>query len=89
MIAPSQGLAPRNAVVPLSTAVVALTDNSGGAGNDTVQALTDPADAPATADTLRDDLVANLIPELRNNYADLAAKVNELRTVLVSHDIAS
>lgn len=58
--------------------IAALTDNSGGTANDTVQALTDPADTPLTADDLRDDLVANLIPELRNNYADLAAKVNAL-----------
>lgn len=59
-----------------------LTDNSGGTANDIVQALTDPADAPANADALRDDLVANLIPELRNNYADLAAKVNKALAVL-------
>ncbi len=59
-----------------------LTDNSGGTANDTVQALTNPADTPASADALRDDLVANLIPELRNNFADLAAKVNKALTVL-------
>lgn len=55
-----------------------LTDNSGGTANTTLQALTDPADAPAAADNLRDDLVANLIPELRNNFADLAASNNAL-----------
>lgn len=55
-----------------------LTDSSGGTANTTIQALTDPADLPLTADALRDDLVANLIPELRNNYADLAAQVNAL-----------
>lgn len=64
------------------TSVTALTDSSGGTANDTVQALTNPADAPATADALRDDLVANLIPELRNNFADLAGKINALRTAL-------
>src|SRR5262245_46947100 len=58
--------------------ITALTDSSGGTANDTVQALPDPADAPATADALRDDLVANLIPALRNNLADLTAKVNAL-----------
>jgi len=57
-----------------------LSDSSGGTANTTVQALTDPADTPATADALRDDLVANLIPELRNNFADLTAQVNNLRT---------
>ena len=56
----------------------ALTDSSGGTANTTVQALTDPADTPLTADALRDDLVANLIPELRNNFADLVVAVNAL-----------
>lgn len=64
--------------------LTALTDNSGGTANNTVQALTDPADSPVDADALRDDLVANLIPELRNNIADLTAKVNALRTVLLN-----
>lgn len=64
--------------------VTALTDNSGGTANDTVQALTDPADTPISSDALRDDLVANLIPELRNNFADLAGKINSLRTALVN-----
>lgn len=59
-----------------------LTDNSGGTANTTVQALTDPADTPASADALRDDLVANLIPELRNNFADLVAQINALRVDL-------
>jgi hypothetical protein len=62
--------------------IAALTDNSAGTANNTIQALPDPTDTPATADALRDDLVAVLIPALRNNFADLAAKVNEIRTVL-------
>lgn len=71
------------------TAVAALTDNTAGTANNTLQALPDPADAPATVDALRDDLVANLIPALRNDLADLAAKVNELRTALVNAGIVS
>jgi hypothetical protein len=59
-----------------------LTDNTAGTANTTVQALTDPVDAPATPDALRDDLVAVLIPELRNNFADLVAQVNALRVDL-------
>lgn len=55
-----------------------LTDNTTGTANTTLQALTDPADGPLLADDLRDDLVANLIPELRNNFADLAASNNAL-----------
>lgn len=64
--------------------VVALTDNTSGTANDTLQAITDPADSPATADALRDDLVANALPAIRNDLADLAAKVNALRTALVN-----
>lgn len=62
--------------------VAALTDNSAGTANNTIQAMPDPTDTPATADALRDDLVAVLLPALRNNVADLAAKINEIRTVL-------
>jgi hypothetical protein len=62
--------------------ITALTDNSAGTANNTIQAMADPTDTPATADALRDDIVANLLPAIRNNFADLAAKVNEIRTVL-------
>lgn len=55
-----------------------LTDSSGGTANTTVQALTNPTDSPASADALRDNLVATLIPELRNNFADLAASNNAI-----------
>ncbi len=62
----------------LPTGLVALTDNSAGTANDTIQALPDPTDTPATADALRDDLVAVLIPAIRNNFADVAAKINAI-----------
>lgn len=61
-----------------------LTDNTAGSANTTCQALPDPADTPADADALRDDLVANLIPAIRNNFADLIAQVNALRVDLVN-----
>lgn len=61
-----------------------LTDSSGGTANTTVQALTDPTDTPADADALRDNLVAVLLPELRNNFADLAAQINALRVDLAN-----
>lgn len=66
------------------TATVAqMTDNSGGSsGGDTIAAITTPADSPATADALRDDLVANALPEIRDAIATLAAKVNELQTAM-------
>ncbi len=58
----------------------ALTDNTGGTADATIAAIPDPADAPATADALRDDLVANALPAIRNAIADLAAQVNNART---------
>lgn len=56
----------------------ALTDNSGGSANTTIEAMPDPADTPLTADILRDDLVANFVAATRNNIADLTAQVNAL-----------
>lgn len=61
-------------------AAAALTDNTGGTADTTIAAIPDPADAPASADALRDDLVANALPALRNAIADIAAQVNNLRT---------
>lgn len=63
-------------------AIVSLTDNSAGAADNTVEALPNPTDAPGTADALRDDLVAVFIPALRNNVADLTAKVNAILAVM-------
>lgn len=62
--------------------ITALTDNSAGTANNTIEAMANPTDGPATADALRDDIVAVLLPAIRNNVADLAAKINEIRTVL-------
>lgn len=59
------------------TAVV-LVDNSAGVANTTIEAMANPTDAPATADALRDDIVAVLLPAIRNNIADLAAAHNAL-----------
>lgn len=64
--------------------VVALTDNTTGAADSTLQAIPNPTDSPATADALRDDIVANVLPAIRNDLADLAAKVNEIRAALVT-----
>lgn len=62
--------------------IAALTDNSAGTANNTIQAMADLTDSPATADALRDDIVANLLPAIRNNFADVTAKLNEFRTNL-------
>lgn len=65
-------------------ALTPLTDNTGGVANTVVEALPAPADSPASADALRDDLAANLIPALRNDLADLTARVNQLRAALAA-----
>lgn len=65
-------------LAPQANEVADLTDSSGGSsGGDTIAVISDPGDAPATADALRDDLVANTIAELRDAIATLAAKFNE------------
>jgi len=67
----------------------ALTDNTGGAANDTLEAVPSPADAPGTADILRDDLVANAFPAIRNNFADLADAINDMRAALQAAGLMS
>ena len=44
----------------------------------TTHAITDPANAPATADALRDDLVANAIPEIEGMLNALGTIINAL-----------
>lgn len=56
-----------------ATAVTALTDSSGGSANNTVAAV-----SGSGADSTIND-----------NFADLAAKVNELRDILVDNGLAS
>jgi hypothetical protein len=51
-------------------AIVHLTDSSAGTANDTVQALADGT------------TYANDVAAIRNNFADLAAKVNAILTAL-------
>lgn len=63
--------------------VAALVDNSGGTtGNGTIGAVgvavTDPADTPASADVLRDDLVANTIPSIETELGNLRDAVATL-----------
>lgn len=67
--------------------VGALTDGSGGSPDQSIEALNDPTDSPADADALRDDLVANLLPSIRNNFADLAAQMNDFRAKLQAKGI--
>jgi len=55
-----------------------VQDSSGGTASDTLAEVVDPADAPATADALREDLVDNVLPALRNALATLAARLNSI-----------
>lgn len=66
-----------------AAATTALTDSTSGTAGSTLVALTDPTDAPASADVLREDLVAVHWPILRNWAASIAAKYNALRAELI------
>jgi hypothetical protein len=60
-----------------------MTDSTSGTASATWVAMADPTDTPATADALRDDLVANLIPKIRDNFASTAAEIANLRTAML------
>ena len=49
--------------------------------------ITDPADTPATADALRDDLVANALPEITSALDALGSKINSVILVLERHGL--
>ena len=70
-----------------SAAIASLTGTIGGTANDAMTAITDPADTPADADALRDDLVTNVIPTIEANFTDLQAKVNAILAALRTANI--
>lgn len=47
----------------------------------TTHAITDPADSPADADALREDLVTNVIPSIETALNNLGTKINNLLTM--------
>jgi hypothetical protein len=53
----------------------------------TSNVVTDPADTPATADALRDDLVANTLPSIRTGLNNLGAKINSIFTAMETHGL--
>lgn len=55
-----------------------FTDNIGGTTGTTLAAVPDPADTPITADALRDDLVANVLPAIRDALSSLALQHNNV-----------
>lgn len=61
-------------------AASALGDSTSGTPAGTVAAIPNPADSPATADALRDDLVANTLPAIRNALASIITAINNNRT---------
>lgn len=48
----------------------------------TAHAVTDPADSPADADALREDLVTNVIPSVETQLNNLGTKINSILTTL-------
>lgn len=76
----SNGTAWQRVVGLDAIAIVALTDNSGGTANDTVVAM--PVVGGSGATTAQEAAV-------NDNFADLSAKVNALRQILVDHGLAS
>ena len=52
-----------------------------------VHAITDPADTPATADALRDDLVTNAIPDIEAALNALGTKVNAILALLLASEM--
>ena len=59
-----------------------VTGTAGGATNGAMESIPDPADTPASADALRDDLVANTLPALRNNIDEIRILANKALTVV-------
>jgi hypothetical protein len=66
------------------TQTSAIADLAGtvGTANNTMMAVPAPADTPADADALRDDIAANLVPAINDNFADLQEKVNGMLAAL-------
>ena len=52
-----------------------------------VHTITDPADTPATADVLRDDLVLNAIPDIEAALNALGTKVNAILALLLASEM--
>lgn len=52
-----------------------------------VHTLTAPADTPATADALRDDLVTNTLPSIKTAVDNLGAKLNALLLALETAEV--
>jgi len=58
-----------------------------GTANDASAAIPLPTDTPASADALRDDIATNIIPAIRDNFADVGTKLNSVLAVLRTHGL--
>lgn len=65
-----------------STATIAVDPAAHVADASESHTITDPGDAPADADALRDDLVANAIPDIEGALNALGVKVNAIISAL-------
>ena len=59
----------------------AITDAS------TSHSITDPADSPADVDALRDDLVANTMPDIESKLDSLGTTLNSILAILRTHGL--
>jgi len=55
----------------------------------TSHTITDPADSPASADALRDDLVANTIPSIESALNSLGTKINNILAKLEAAEVVA
>jgi hypothetical protein len=62
--------------------IIKLYQQSHIADASEAHAITDPEDAPADADELRDDIVTNTIPSIESALNALGAKVNDILAML-------
>ena len=53
----------------------------------TSHSITDPGDTPVDADTLRDDLVTNAIPDIKSALDALGTKINSILDLLLASEI--
>lgn len=80
----NSGGAAADGTIGVVTLPTTMVDSTAGTADGTLEALPNPTDAPATADALRDDLVAVHWPILRNWGADVAARQAENKTAITA-----
>lgn len=69
------------------TVTIAIKQQDHISNASAAHSITDPADSPANADALRDDLVANAIPDIEAALDALGAKINLILTALETAEV--